>query len=243
MLASSFSNPAATYRRAMAALFTEAVPHHHPFLDFDLPLEDVALVPADLAPRGKDLSWVLPASTTSPPSSLLGKRASAAAVFDVGRLRRTAGLRENLELLEEWIMVWAEGKGDVSGRVGLGARLSAEVVDGESVSVPAENGGSGCEEIGDLDDGSGGDALEFGVTSIPRTVEGVVDASGNGLLGFADQQNDSQGVPENLRATPWNNDVVFPTQPTVSEDDHRSCESLQRYRAFSLKNDVYGKGD
>lgn len=56
-----FNTPKAAEGGAIAAPFSEAAPKrkHHPFLDPELPDEDVALVPRDLAPGG-GLSWVLP---------------------------------------------------------------------------------------------------------------------------------------------------------------------------------------
>ena len=50
--------------RRLARSFTPYTPLHHPLLDPQLPEEDIPLVPADLAPRGR-LSWVLPSQTVT----------------------------------------------------------------------------------------------------------------------------------------------------------------------------------
>ena len=52
-------HPNAANVRRLAKRFTRHIPKHHPFLDKNFPVEDAALVPSELAPRGR-LNWELP---------------------------------------------------------------------------------------------------------------------------------------------------------------------------------------
>ena len=63
MATSERSFAAANNSRRPVRIFTPNLPQHHPFLDPSLPHEDIDLVPADLAPRGK-LNWEFPKTTT-----------------------------------------------------------------------------------------------------------------------------------------------------------------------------------
>ena len=254
------TNPEASYRRAIAQPFTDATPKHHPFLDPDLPDEDIPLVPNDLVPRG-GLRWTLPTAPATP------------ATFDVAMLRATMGqMRENLSLMEDWVVVWAEGNGRIgeafsrtrepalaSARgsvVSADTSRNSDVV--EAIRTPSE--GSDFSELSDQsyvlvarEKVRNRGASKSGLSSNLNVSRWSLVESADPTTGPVGRQQDrapenptaDKGtVPANLQSVELESDghLVRGFSVTgIGDTDRAMLRPLGPYDAFWLRNDIYGQ--